>query len=74
MSRQSRITEALQALQTEGAIQAFHKGYNDEESPRIQWYVQVSAYNLLYLNSREVDAFISGAQAVSMISHPRLVG
>ena len=68
MSRQSRIAEALQALEAQGAIQAFHKGYNDEESPRLQWYIQVSDYDLLYLNSREVDAFISGAKAVSMIA------
>ena len=70
MSRQSRIYEALQALQTAGAIQSFHKGYSEGDPARLEWLVQISNFDLQVFNSREVDAFISGAKAVSMLEAP----
>ena len=64
MSRQSQITEALRALIEKGAIQSFHKGQNAAEPNRLEWYVQVNSLELLYLNSREVEAFINGAKSI----------
>ena len=64
MSRQSQITEALRAPVDKGAIQSFHKGQNAAEPNRLEWYVQVNSLELLYLNSREVEAFINGAKSI----------
>ncbi len=64
MSRQSQITEALQALNNRGAIRSFHKGYNQVEPNKLEWFVQVNELELLYLTSREVEAFITGAKSV----------
>ncbi|MBP00974.1 MAG: hypothetical protein CMG34_07515 [Candidatus Marinimicrobia bacterium] len=64
MSRQSQITEALQILSNKGAIQGFHKGHNESEPNRLEWFVQVNELELLYFSSAEAEAFINGAKSV----------
>lgn len=65
MSRQSKITEALQRLKQAGVIREFHC----EQDPTrkdggLHWLVNLSALSTEYYSTKEIEAFIAGADSV----------
>ena len=68
MSRQSKITEALHCLKQRRIIREFHcenePGRKDGGSTGLHWHVMVGPLSTEYFTTKEVEAFIAGADSV----------
>lgn len=65
MTRHVRISSTLKAFTDEGIISAWLRDNFENEPNRTRWHIQTGDYETLYLTTTEVEAFITGAQAMA---------
>ncbi len=64
MSRQSRITEGLAALEQMHAIKGFKREVDPKDNSRVRWLVQIGPLSTRYFRTNEVEAMLEGAELV----------